>query len=88
MLKNAKESKKGWAAGLGLERFAMLLFNIPDIRLFWSEDQRFLNQFSDQSIKNFQPFSKYPSCYKDLSFYLPENFEENGNSVKKIYMNK
>jgi phenylalanyl-tRNA synthetase alpha chain len=33
----------GWAAGLGLERFAMLLFNIPDIRLFWSLDNRFLN---------------------------------------------
>ncbi len=24
------------AAGFGLERFAMLLFDIPDIRLFWS----------------------------------------------------
>lgn len=36
---------KAWAFGLGLERLAMVLFDIPDIRLFWSEDQRFLKQF-------------------------------------------
>lgn len=38
--------KKGWAFGVGLERIAMLLFSIPDIRLFWSTDSRFLSQFS------------------------------------------
>ena len=26
--------KKAWAFGLGLERLAMVLFDIPDIRLF------------------------------------------------------
>ena len=36
----------GWAFGLGLERWAMKLFEIPDIRLFWSNDSRFLEQFS------------------------------------------
>lgn len=35
----------GWAFGLGLERLAMHLYNIPDIRLFWSSDAGFLNQF-------------------------------------------
>lgn len=30
-----------WASGAGLERLAMLLFDIPDIRYFWTEDPRF-----------------------------------------------
>lgn len=33
------------ACSLGLERLAMVLFDIPDIRLFWTSDQRFLKQF-------------------------------------------
>ncbi|KAG9233909.1 hypothetical protein BJ875DRAFT_377663 [Amylocarpus encephaloides] len=69
-------SKLGWAFGLGLERIAMLLFEIPDIRLFWSQDPRFLSQFTGVSddldtLKRFIPFSKYPACYKDVAFWLP-----------------
>ena len=67
----------GWAFGLGLERLAMVLFNIPDIRLFWSEDVRFLSQFSENELTTFKPFSKYPPCFKDVSFWLPSNFHEN-----------
>lgn len=63
--------KAGWAFGLGLERIAMVLFNIPDIRLFWSKDERFLSQFKSGKITQFQPYSKYPPCYKDMSFWLP-----------------
>lgn len=68
-------SQLGWAFGLGLERIAMLLFEIPDIRLFWSQDSRFLDQFKGvssnlQTLKSFIPFSKYPTCYKDVAFWL------------------
>jgi phenylalanyl-tRNA synthetase alpha chain len=65
-------STTGWAFGLGLERLAMVLFNIPDIRLFWSQDERFLSQFESGKIVKFQPYSKFPPVYKDVSFWLPQ----------------
>ncbi|WVO18676.1 phenylalanine-tRNA ligase [Cryptococcus depauperatus] len=63
--------KAGWAFGLGLERLSMVLFSIPDIRLFWTSDSRFINQFSPGKISTFKPYSRYPKCYKDMSFWLP-----------------
>lgn len=36
----------GWAFGVGVERVAMLLHGISDIRLFFESDLRFLNQFA------------------------------------------
>ncbi|XP_044310746.1 phenylalanine--tRNA ligase, mitochondrial isoform X4 [Varanus komodoensis] len=68
------ENKIGWAFGLGLERLAMILYGIPDIRLFWSKDERFLKQFHVPHINQkiqFQPFSKYPPLINDISFWLP-----------------
>jgi len=69
---------KGWAFGLGLDRLAMKLFKIPDIRLLWSGDQRFMTQFRPGEITPFAPFSEHPPCIKDLSFWIPEGYEENG----------
>lgn len=67
------QGKLGWAFGLGLERIAMILYSIPDIRLFWSQDPRFLEQFEAGKLSTFKPYSKYPACYKDISFWLPQN---------------
>ena len=39
------ERYTGFAFGMGLERVAMVRFGIPDIRLFWEGDVRFLGQF-------------------------------------------
>jgi len=36
---------QGFAFGFGLERLAMIKYKIPDIRLFYSGDLRFINQF-------------------------------------------
>jgi phenylalanyl-tRNA synthetase alpha chain len=36
----------GYAFGLGMDRLAMVLFDIPDIRLFAQNDLRFLRQFA------------------------------------------
>ena len=45
---NAYEPEKwtGFAFGLGMDRLAMILFDIPDIRLFAQNDLRFLRQFA------------------------------------------
>jgi phenylalanyl-tRNA synthetase alpha chain len=39
------EEYSGFAFGLGLERIAQLRHGVPDIRLLWENDQRFLRQF-------------------------------------------
>lgn len=76
--------KIGWAFGLGLERLAMVLFGIPDIRLFWSQDERFLSQFTPGHIQKFKAFSKYPPCIKDISFWLPENEWQENNFCELV----
>jgi len=100
VLRNAgldPEKVHGWAFGLGLERLAMVLFGIPDIRLFWSDDPRFSEQFDKDAFKNkirFKPFSKYPPVMKDVSMWIPESFNDNdfceiirdegGDQVEKV----
>jgi len=78
--------KIGWAFGLGLERLAMRLYQIPDIRLFWSTDPGFLRQFDAGEVATgdskelapiiYKEVSKHPACINDISFWLPKNNEE------------
>lgn len=75
---NGNAGNTAWAFGLGLERLAMVLYDIPDIRLFWSTDKRFLGQFKDGDITTkFKPFSKFPPVYKDIAFWITDQFTEN-----------
>ena len=39
------EKYTGFAFGMGIERQAMMLYGINDIRLFFENDVRFLDQF-------------------------------------------
>lgn len=77
ILANAGPSNSiAYAFGLGLERLAMALYNIPDIRLMWSEDSGFRNQFENKELNaniKYKPVSNYPQCTNDMSFWLPAN---------------
>lgn len=66
------------AFGLGIDRLAMIFFEIPDIRLFWSDSEKFLTQFKylNKNITDYNkfiPFSNIDSISKDISFWLPNN---------------
>lgn len=78
------EDKLGWAFGIGLDRLAMLLFGIPDIRLFWSEDSRFVAQFKQGQISTFQPYSKYPAVKRDVSYWVPNDVNLHTNDLMEI----
>ena len=75
LFKAGVEDKVGWAFGLGLERLAMVLYSIPDIRIFWSRDSGFLSQFQGATPDTkivFKSLSKFPQCTNDISFWLPK----------------
>ena len=78
------EEYVGWAFGMGLERIAMVLFDIPDIRLFWSTDPRFLSQFESGEIVKYKPISKYPSTHRDVSFWTSKDHGFHQNDLFEI----
>lgn len=87
-----KDSTIGWAFGLGLDRIAMLLFEVPDIRLFWTLDERFHKQFQKGQINPFLPYSKYPGSIRDVAFWLPSCVSESTvvheNDIMEIVRNE
>ena len=44
-LKSDPERVQGFAFGMGIDRIAMLKYGVPDLRLMFENDLRFLEQF-------------------------------------------
>jgi phenylalanyl-tRNA synthetase alpha chain len=68
---NGLTGKRAIAAGFGLDRLVMIFCNIHDIRYLWSTHDRFISQFTDGKLVEFQQYSELPALTKDISFYIP-----------------
>ncbi len=65
----------GWAFGPGLERFAMISMELPDIRLLWSNDERVKRQL--KLGNKYKEVSKFPPITRDISFVVDKSFVPN-----------
>ena len=70
------EGYNGWAFGFGLERLAIAKMEIPDIRIFCSEDARIKEQLKNLDNK-YKEVSKYPAVERDISFIIPKSVDLN-----------
>lgn len=61
-----------WAFGFGIERLAMALKKIPDIRIFWSDDKRILSQWGNLETP-YKEISQFPPVYKDISMIVEKS---------------
>lgn len=76
LLKAGLDEHIAFACGFGLERLAMIKYEVPDIRLFWSKDSGFTSQFECKSFSDpikYKPISIYPQSPKDCSFWVDNN---------------
>ncbi|XP_029030108.1 ferredoxin-fold anticodon-binding domain-containing protein 1 [Betta splendens] len=64
---------------LNLDLLAVLLFSLPDWRLLWSHDPRFIKQFAPCPSPGtpFQPFSLFPEAFTfDISFWTGPTWQQ------------
>ncbi|MEK7480088.1 MAG: hypothetical protein AAB665_02240 [Patescibacteria group bacterium] len=69
------EIYNAWAFGFGLERWAIISMELPDIRLLWSEDPRVMKQL--RLGQKYKEVSKYPAVVRDISFVVSDTFIPN-----------
>ncbi|MEK7068598.1 MAG: hypothetical protein AAB964_02175 [Patescibacteria group bacterium] len=69
------EQYNGWAFGFGLERWAIISMELPDIRLLWSTDPRVTSQL--HMGQKYKEVSKYPPVVRDISFIVEKSFAPN-----------
>lgn len=65
----------GWAFGSGIERWAMISLELPDIRLLWSDDERVRKQLILGN--KYKEVSKFPPVVRDISFIVNKDFITN-----------
>ena len=64
-----------WAFGFGLERWAIISMELPEIRLLWSHDPRVTKQL--RLGQTYKEVSKYPAVVRDISFVVSDTFVPN-----------
>lgn len=64
----------GWALGMGLDRLAMTLKGIPDIRYLRSANPRIAEQMKDTTP--YREVSNQPAIRRDLSYCVPQRYVE------------
>jgi phenylalanyl-tRNA synthetase alpha chain len=76
----------GFAAGFGVERFAMVIHGITDIREFYKNDIRFLDQFPHFSDEGMYSFLRGKDYGNDRTFDIDSKFDpmEAGTEVKAL----
>jgi phenylalanyl-tRNA synthetase alpha chain len=64
----------GWAMGMGLDRLAMILKGIPDIRYLRSNNPRIRDQMYD--LNKYIEVSLQPAIKRDMSYCIPISYVE------------
>lgn len=79
--------KNGWAFGIGIERMAMILFDINNIHYLHNDDNRFVEQFKEGSIIKYKHKNYHPLIRKNITLLVGENDIKDGVWInyKKCY---